>query len=80
MMTVIDVRTPKEFQKGHAQNAINIPVDQLAIQLTNGLTLDTRESIIVYCASGGRAGVAKTLLERAGYLKVTNAGGLSNIS
>jgi len=80
MQHLVDVRSPAEFQLGHAEGAVNIPVDQLAIKLSSGCEMKTDSEIVVYCASGGRAGVAKTLLQRAGYEKVTNAGGLSNIS
>lgn len=79
MQHLIDVRSPAEFHSGHANGAINIPVDQLAIRLSKGCELKPEASITVYCASGGRAGVAKSLLERAGYTRVTNAGGLGNV-
>lgn len=35
--------------------------------------------VICFCAVGGRAGVAKSALEAAGYSHVINAGGLSDI-
>ena len=79
MQHLVDVRSPAEFHMGHAPGAVNIPVDQLAIKLSQGCKMKTEEEITLYCASGGRAGVAKTLLERAGYQKVTNAGGLANV-
>ena len=79
MHHLIDVRSPAEFHSGHAQGAINLPIDQLAIKLSRGCDLKPDAEITVYCASGGRAGVAKTLLERAGYRKVSNAGGLANV-
>lgn len=79
MHHLIDVRSPAEFQMGHAPNAVNIPVDQLAIKLNSGLNMKHDDKITLYCASGGRAGVAKTLMERAGFKKVTNAGGLANV-
>ena len=79
MQHLIDVRSPAEYQMGHAQGAINLPVDQLAMRLNQGCKLKPEAQITVYCASGGRAGVAKTLLERAGYHNVSNAGGLANL-
>jgi phage shock protein E len=79
MQHILDVRSPAEYQQGHAQGAVNIPVDQLAIQLSKGLDFAQDDEITVYCLSGGRAGVAKTLLERAGFANVVNAGGLSNM-
>ena len=79
MQHLIDVRSTLEFQMGHAEGAVNIPVDQLAIRLSKGCKMDKNDSITLYCASGARAGVAKTLLERAGYRQVTNAGSLANV-
>lgn len=79
MTHLLDVRSPAEFSTQHARGAQNIPVDQLAIKLSRGCEIAKDAEITVYCASGGRAGVAKTLLNRAGYLNVTNAGGLSNV-
>lgn len=79
MQHLVDVRSAAEYQMGHAKGAVNIPVDQLAIRLSKGCELKTDADITLYCASGGRAGVAKTLLERAGYKRVTNAGGLANV-
>lgn len=79
MQHLVDVRSPAEFHSGHAQGAVNIPVDQLAIKLSNGCKMNKDDDITVYCASGGRAGVAKTLLERAGFKKVVNAGGVANV-
>lgn len=79
MKHLVDVRSPGEFQMGHADGAVNIPVDQLAIRLSNGCKMKQDDTITVYCASGARAGLAKTLLERAGYQRVTNAGGLANV-
>ncbi len=79
MKHIIDVRSPAEFNMGHALNAVNLPVEQLAIKLSNGCKLQKDSEIILYCASGARAGVAKTLLERAGYQNVINMGGLANM-
>ncbi|MEJ2045036.1 MAG: rhodanese-like domain-containing protein [Reinekea sp.] len=79
MQHLIDVRSALEFKMGHADGAVNIPVDQLAIRLSKGCKINKSDSITLYCASGARADVAKTLLERAGYSQVTNAGGLANV-
>ena len=71
---VVDTRTPGEFSGGHIDGAINIPYD--IIDRTIGqYTTDRSKSIIVYCHSGGRSGVAKQSLEKAGYTNVINAGG-----
>ncbi|MCT8334353.1 rhodanese-like domain-containing protein [Leptospira sp. 85282-16] len=74
---VVDVRTVAEYQSGHFPGAINIPVDQVSKRLEE--FGDKNRSIIVYCASGGRSGSAKSYLQSIGYADVTNAGGLSNM-
>jgi phage shock protein E len=68
---ILDVRTPQEFAQGHAPGSRNVPLDQLGSQLP---TLDRTKPILVCCASGARSGVAKAMLERAGFPKVDNAG------
>jgi phage shock protein E len=72
---VVDVRTPAEFQGGHYDGAINIPLSDLGQQLDQ-FGDDKARSIILYCHSGGRAAAAKRALEQAGYTNVLNAGSL----
>ncbi len=74
---VVDVRSPTEYQSGHFPGALNIPVDEVAKRLAEFGPKEN--SIIVYCASGGRSGSAKSYLESMGYANVVNAGGLSNM-
>jgi rhodanese-related sulfurtransferase len=71
---VIDVRTVDEFNTGHIDGAINIPVDSI-----DGISYDKDATIIVYCASGMRSSnAAKTLID-LGYTNVYNLdGGLIN--
>ena len=73
----IDVRTPTEYSQGHLEQARNIPFDGIVVGVTS-LKLSSDAPIYVYCASGGRAKVAKQSLEAAGYTNVTNAGGLED--
>lgn len=42
---IIDVRSEKEYNKGHYKNAINIPYKNI----------NTNSKILVYCRSGRRA-------------------------
>ena len=72
---VIDVRTPAEFQGGHYDGAINIPLSDLGQQLDK-LGDDKARSIVLYCHSGARSASAKRTLEQAGYTNVINAGSL----
>ena len=61
---ILDVRTPKEFESGHAQNAINIPVQELENRVEEIKGLD--KPIITYCKSGMRSANAVTILKKAG--------------
>ncbi len=70
---VIDVRTEKEFNQGHLQAAINIPHTEIREKIIEHVK-DEEEKIIVYCRRGGRAGIAKKILQEIGYKNIINAG------
>ena len=75
---VVDVRSVGEFSEGHFNGALNIPVDEVQKRISEfGANKD--KEIILYCRSGGRAGSAKQMLDAAGFKKVTNAGGLTDM-
>lgn len=79
--TVLDVRTPEEFQGGHLPQATNMPVqsfDPAAVdKLVGG---DKSKPIVVYCSKGGRAQKAKDKLDAAGYTNVVNGGGYDDLA
>lgn len=70
---ILDVRSVGEFGGGHINNAINIPVDTLAKNLSK--LKDKNKAIITCCASGMRSEAAKGILEANGYTNVHNGGG-----
>jgi len=67
-LTVIDVRTPQEFDEVHAPDVRNIPLDELAPrrQIQNG-ELPAKELIYILCRSGARAQKAADQFLAAGY-------------
>ncbi len=72
---VIDVRTPQEFAAGHIAGAINI--DHAVIgQEISAAKVAKGDTVILYCRSGHRAGIAQDTLKKMGYLKVENYGSL----
>jgi phage shock protein E len=75
---ILDVRTKGEYVQGHVKGSINIAVDQLANNLSK-LT-NKNAPIITCCASGGRSGMAKKILETNGYTNVHNGGGWSSLN
>ena len=76
---LVDVRSPSEYANGHARGAENWPLDQLSSIVASKSAIKDQD-LVVYCASGARSGVAHSLLSRAGFTKVTNAGGLANVA
>lgn len=71
---IIDVRTLDEYNSGHIEGAINIPVDNI-----DSINYDKNAIIILYCASGMRSTKAASILVDAGYTNVHNLdGGLIN--
>ena len=74
---VLDVRTPGEYQGGHCEGALNIPVQELDARL--GELKDKKQAIVVYCASGMRSASAASILSTAGFTDVTDAGGYGNL-
>ena len=74
---IVDVRTEDEYNTGHIENALLIPLDTITDQPLEQISdLDT--PIIVYCRSGNRSGQALTLLEDIGYSEVYDLGSINN--
>ena len=75
--SVIDVRTPGEFEMEHYPNAINIPLDQVLQRLEELKQLP--KSIVAYCKSGNRSAMAVNILQQHGVTEVMNGGGLQDL-
>ena len=69
---VLDVRRRAEWDLFHVGGATLIPLAQLEARLGD---LDREADWVVMCAGGYRSIVAASLLERAGFARVTNASG-----
>lgn len=80
--TVIDVRSTAEYDGDHLAQATNIPIDQLGSRLADVDKLvggDKSKPVVVYCASGNRAGRATKTLHAQGYTNVVNGGGIDDL-
>jgi rhodanese-related sulfurtransferase len=60
---VLDVRTKKEWEEGHIDHSLNIPLPHLLERL-NEFSLG--QKVVVHCASGYRSSIAASVLDRAG--------------
>lgn len=75
---LIDVRSVEEYNSGHLDGAINIPHDQIQTKL-NEIGKYKDGSVVLYCKSGRRAGIAQEVLKNNGFTNVVNAGGYSEL-
>ena len=69
--TLIDVRTPAEFEAGHIPGAINVPLDELRNQLGDLREVLHDHDVVLVCRSGNRAGQAQQVLQAAGLTSPT---------
>jgi rhodanese-related sulfurtransferase len=75
-VTVVDVRTPSEYQQGHLANSINLDIYSKEFK-TELNKLDKGKPVFLYCASGGRSNSALQYMTNAGFKEVYNlAGGI----
>ena len=74
---IIDVREPSEFESGHANGAINIPLGSIPSKVNEIKKMQT--TIVVYCRSGMRSVNAMSFLKTQGVQEVYNAGSLDDV-
>lgn len=75
--TVIDVRNDWEYESGHIEGALNIPVNEIPNQLEKFKSF--QGPLVVYCQSGGRSGMAQQYLQQQGFDEVYNGGGIGQM-
>ncbi|MBA2116813.1 MBL fold metallo-hydrolase [Bremerella alba] len=74
-LTVLDVRTDKEWNEGHIEGAVHIHGGTLQESLGE---IAKDKPVAVVCGSGYRASIASSFLQRAGFERVSNViGGMS---
>ena len=69
--TIVDVRTPGEYNSGHIKGSMNIPLDSLASKTEK---LKSKGTLILCCASGMRSGAGVRILKGKGFEQVYNGG------
>ena len=62
-LVILDVRTDAEFNAGHAEGALHIPVDQLPSRVQE---VPADNPVLIICRSGVRASNAFKILRKAG--------------
>jgi NADPH-dependent 2,4-dienoyl-CoA reductase/sulfur reductase-like enzyme/rhodanese-related sulfurtransferase len=69
---LLDVRTRAEFEAGHIEGAVNIPVDEIRNRLDE---IPTGKRIDIYCEAGLRGYLANRILRQNGFNEVFNLSG-----
>ena len=69
---LLDVRTEGEFRRGHIDQAVNIPVDDIRQRLSE---LPRNRLLLVYCLTGIRSYYACRILRQLGYRVLNLSGG-----
>ena len=77
--TIIDVRTPAEFEQAHVVGAVNIDVEapDFAARIAE---LDPDEPYLVYCRTGRRSDLAAQQMAAAGFSDITDGAGLADLA
>jgi hydroxyacylglutathione hydrolase len=70
--TIIDVRRPLEWNGGHIDEAIHMPLNHLA---ESALSLNRDSKLAVVCAGGYRSSIACSVLEQLGFRNISNVVG-----
>jgi rhodanese-related sulfurtransferase len=74
-MILIDVRSPAEYDRVHAQGARLMPLDKLKAGEVAALRRDPAEPVYFICHSGGRSGKACTAMNDAGVANIFSVEG-----
>lgn len=72
---LLDVRTEMEYESGHLEGAVNLPLDDLRARLTE---LDKRVPLLVYCKVGLRGYIAERILKQNGFSVKNLLGGYTS--
>jgi hydroxyacylglutathione hydrolase len=71
-ITVLDVRQEREWNSGHVEGALHIPLPELPTRLKD---LDQTATYATFCGSGYRSSIAASLMSAAGIQNVCNVVG-----
>jgi rhodanese-related sulfurtransferase/glyoxylase-like metal-dependent hydrolase (beta-lactamase superfamily II) len=71
-LQIADVRRPAEWDEGHIEGALLLPLNRIAIEMDQ---LDPERPIAVHCKGGYRSAIAASLLLRAGFRQIVNVAG-----
>ena len=74
--SIVDVRTPEEFENSRVEGSINIPLNLIPDNIE---TLKKMQPLVLCCAAGVRSGQAMEYLKINGLDKVYNGGSWQDV-
>lgn len=75
--TIVDVRTPEEFNLGNAKGSVNIPMYEVTGRLEEIRRL--KHPLVICCASGNRSSQVISFLSSRGLPEIYNGGSWKDI-
>jgi len=72
---ILDVRSQAEFDQGHIEGAVLLPVDEIAQRAEEVIT-SMEQVVLIYCRSGVRSENAARTLSEMGFVNVYDFGGI----
>jgi rhodanese-related sulfurtransferase len=76
---LLDVRSPAEFRSGRVQGAVNLPLENVTdLNVRALLAGNDQKTVVLLCASGGRARVAAKKLAASGLKTLVVQGGTNS--
>ena len=75
--TIVDVRTPVEYEEQHFPGAINIPLDEIKNRINE--FEDFQKPIVVYCKSGNRSRMAVSILKQNAITDAVDGGSIEEM-
>lgn len=72
---ILDVRSKEEYDEGHIDGAVLLPVDNIKDE-AGPVIGGKNKTILVYCRSGNRSSLAASRLASLGYTDIRDFGGI----
>ncbi len=72
---LLDVRVSQEYKDGHIPSSINVPLEMM--EKAEVLVRDKDTPVFIYCQTGSRGWKAVEAMEKMGYTKVKDIGGIA---
>ncbi len=78
-LVLVDVRSESEFDSGHLEGALSLPLDRIQARIEREIP-DRTTPLLLYCRSGARSGQACAILAQKGYTHASNGGGIGSLA